>query len=60
MAKRYFYKGQEIGHFDFICLMSRNGFGISYRTDAEDQLKRHAAKGNEKAINLIKDIKIEL
>lgn len=58
MAKitKYVYKGRIITHTDFISLLHRYGLNPGYRKIGIEHLKELADNGNEKAIDLLKDI----
>lgn len=53
---KYFYKGKEISHLDFLRLMRELGLVSGYRVSHWDHLVEMAEKGNEKAISLLADM----
>lgn len=54
---KYFYKGKEIDHLRFLQLMKENGLTSGWRVSHWQHLQDLAEKGNEKAIELLKDLK---
>lgn len=55
---RYFYKGKEINHLEFISIMRQNGLNSGWRKSHYEHLKEMAEKGNVKAIKILENLKV--
>ena len=55
----YIYKGEEITHIDFIDLCKRNGIQGGPKWSTYDRLVDMAEKGNERAVNIMKDLEVK-
>lgn len=56
---RYFYKGKEINHLEFIYIMRQNGLPSGWRKSHYEHLKELAENGNAKAIEILQNLKVE-
>ena len=54
----YIYKGKEIRHTEFISLCRNNGINGGRSTHC-DKLQELAARGNERAINILKELELK-
>ena len=55
----YIYKGQEINHTSFISILRSAGINGGRKLTHYQVLEREAANGNEKAIEILKDLTIK-
>ena len=55
----YIYKGEEIPHISFISLCQRNGICGGRNASHYEKLVEMAEKGNERAINIMKDLEVK-
>lgn len=55
----YIYKGQEINHTSFISILRSAGINGGRKLTHYQVLKREAANGNEKAIEILKNLIIK-
>lgn len=58
MKTVYIYKGKEIDHLDFLNIMKSAGLVSGWRVSHYQHLQDLAAKGNEKAIEILKDLEV--
>lgn len=56
---KYYYKDKEISHLDFLRMMREIGLSSGYRVSHYEHLRDMVDKGNEKAIALLADMRVE-
>lgn len=56
---KYYYKGKEISHLEFLRMMREIGLTSGYRVSHYQHLCDMAEKGNEKAMSLLADLRVE-
>lgn len=55
---KYIYKGKEITHLDFISIMKRAGLNSGWRKSHYEHLCDRAEMGDQRAVEILKDLQV--